>query len=71
MDSCELQAINISDYSHIYGSLEEQLSVTHIVRRLLQVRELLLDAPSPSPASGTSLVTAPPVFQGAADYICV
>ena len=64
LNTDELQAINISDYSHIYGSLEEQLSVTHIVRRLLQVRELLLDAPSPSPASGTSLVTAPPVIQG-------
>ena len=64
LNADELQTIKISDYSHLYGSLDEQLSVTHIFRRLLQVREQLLDEPSPSPASGTSLVTAPSVFHG-------
>ena len=64
LNADDLQAIKISDYSHIYGSLDKQLSVTRIYRRLLQVREQLLDEPSPSPASGNSLVTAPLVFQG-------
>jgi hypothetical protein len=69
LNADELQAIKISDYSHLYGSLDEQLSVTHLFRRLLQVHEQLLDEPAPSPASGNSLVPAPPVFQGAADII--
>ena len=63
LNTNELQAIKISDYSHLYGSLDEQLLVTHIFRRLLQVIEQLLDETSPSPAGGTSLVTAPPDIQ--------
>ena len=51
LNTDELQAIITSDYSHIYGSLNEQLSVTNIVRILLQVREQLLDEPSTSAAS--------------------
>ena len=41
LNADELQAIKISDYSHLYGSLDEQLFVTHIFKRLLQVREQL------------------------------
>ena len=69
LKAAKLLAIKISDYSHLFGSLDEQLSVTNILRRLLQVHEQLLDEPSPSPACGNSLVPAPSVFQGAADII--
>ena len=58
LSSKDLEATTLSEYNHIYGSLEEQKSVVSTFRTLLKVRENLLEEGS-TPASGSSLVTAP------------
>ena len=63
LSSKDLQATTHSVYNYMYGSLEEQKSIVSTFRTLLKVREKLLEE-GPTPASGSSLVTAPQASQG-------
>ena len=72
LSSSDLKTLNNVKITDIYGTIQQQKSVVSIIARLLEIRNNILESQQSfsvvTPASGTSLDTAPPVYQGSGGY---
>ena len=68
LSSSDLKTLNNVKITDIYGTVQQQKSVVSIITRLLEIRNNILESQQlfsvVTPASGTSLDTAPLVYQG-------
>ena len=72
LSSSDLKTLNNVKITDIYGTVQQQKSAVSIISRLLEIRNIILESQqsvlASTPASGTSLDTAPPVYQGSGGY---
>ena len=68
LTSSELKTLNTVKITDIYETIHQQKSAVLVIARLLEIWNTILESQQPvslsPPASGISLDTAPPAYQG-------